>query len=151
MYLANNLREACLPKMLCEIAAKPAYAITEKEKSLLDLIKWVYFRWIVRVVAASVWRVLFFAKVCTRKIMHSWAEMSLFRFLKQYYFQDKLKKKTILCLESINKDWTLWNLSNIRNGVVNPCWYCSILLLIIGFFNGRKWFSVKQMLFKVTH
>lgn len=38
-YFANNLREACLPKMLCEIAAKPFDTITEKEKSLLDLIK----------------------------------------------------------------------------------------------------------------
>lgn len=39
VHLANNLREACLPKMLCEIAAKPGNMVTEKEKSLLDLIK----------------------------------------------------------------------------------------------------------------
>jgi len=35
----DPLRDACLPKMLCEIAAKPASAISEKEKSLLELIK----------------------------------------------------------------------------------------------------------------
>lgn len=37
--LANSLREACLPKLLCEIAAKPANKMTEKEQSLLELIK----------------------------------------------------------------------------------------------------------------
>lgn len=37
--LANNMREACLPKLLCEIAAKPANVVTEKEQSLLDLIR----------------------------------------------------------------------------------------------------------------
>lgn len=42
LNLANNLREACLPKLLCEIAAKPSYGISDKEQNLLDLIKWVY-------------------------------------------------------------------------------------------------------------
>lgn len=67
VYLANNLREACLPKMLCEIAAKPAYAITEKEKSLLDLIKYVFFFWwtAVRVIADVSGG--FFLRKCTRK------------------------------------------------------------------------------------
>lgn len=37
--LANNMREACLPKLLCEIAAKPSNAITEKEQNLLELIR----------------------------------------------------------------------------------------------------------------
>lgn len=37
--LANNMREACLPKLLCEIAAKPSNDITEKERNLLDLIR----------------------------------------------------------------------------------------------------------------
>lgn len=39
MALANNMREACLPKLLCEIAAKPSNVITEKEQNLLDLIR----------------------------------------------------------------------------------------------------------------
>lgn len=39
VMLANNMREACLPKLLCEIAAKPANVVTEKEQSLLDLIR----------------------------------------------------------------------------------------------------------------
>lgn len=39
LNLANNLREACLPKLLCEIAAKPAYGVSDKEQNLLDLIK----------------------------------------------------------------------------------------------------------------
>lgn len=42
--LANNMREACLPKLLCEIAAKPANVVTEKEQSLLDLIRYFFFR-----------------------------------------------------------------------------------------------------------
>lgn len=33
------MREACLPKLLCEIAAKPGNIVSEKEQSLLDLIK----------------------------------------------------------------------------------------------------------------
>lgn len=37
--LANNMREACLPKLLCEIAAKPSNIVTEKEQNLLDLIR----------------------------------------------------------------------------------------------------------------
>ncbi|XP_031623398.1 uncharacterized protein LOC116340836 [Contarinia nasturtii] len=37
--LANHMREACLPKLLCEIAAKPSNVITEKEQNLLDLIR----------------------------------------------------------------------------------------------------------------
>ena len=39
IFLANNLREACLPKMLCEIAAKPIGIISDKESSLLELIR----------------------------------------------------------------------------------------------------------------
>lgn len=39
LNLANNLREACLPKLLCEIAAKPSNIVSDKEQNLLDLIK----------------------------------------------------------------------------------------------------------------
>lgn len=33
------LRELCLPKLFCEIAAKPSYLLTEKEKHVLSLLK----------------------------------------------------------------------------------------------------------------
>lgn len=42
LKLSANLRNACLPKMLCEIAAKPRTALSDKEKSLLDLLTWVF-------------------------------------------------------------------------------------------------------------
>ncbi|GAB0095672.1 uncharacterized protein DMENIID0001_110770 [Sergentomyia squamirostris] len=37
--LTQTLRESCLPKMLCEMAAKPNYSLTDREKDLLTLIK----------------------------------------------------------------------------------------------------------------
>lgn len=40
--LTDNLRDACLPKMLCEMAAKSAYQLNDKEKSLLELIRFVF-------------------------------------------------------------------------------------------------------------
>lgn len=36
----NSLREACLPKLLCEIAAKPTNTITDKEQNLMELIRY---------------------------------------------------------------------------------------------------------------
>lgn len=37
--LSDSLRDLCLPKLLCEIAAKPTYMLTEKEKHVLSLLK----------------------------------------------------------------------------------------------------------------
>lgn len=37
--LTDSLRELCLPKLLCEIAAKPTYMLTDKEKHVLSLLK----------------------------------------------------------------------------------------------------------------
>lgn len=37
--LKNSLREACLPKLLCEMAAKPNYSLTVRERDLLSLIR----------------------------------------------------------------------------------------------------------------
>jgi hypothetical protein len=37
--LTDSLRDLCLPKLLCEIAAKPTYLLTEKEKHVLSLLK----------------------------------------------------------------------------------------------------------------
>lgn len=37
--LSDSLRDLCLPKLLCEIAAKPSYLLTEKEKHVLSLLK----------------------------------------------------------------------------------------------------------------
>lgn len=37
--LKNSLREACLPKLLCEMAAKPNYSLNVREKDLLSLIR----------------------------------------------------------------------------------------------------------------
>lgn len=37
--LGDNLRDLCLPKLLCEIAAKPTYLLTDKEKHVLSLLK----------------------------------------------------------------------------------------------------------------
>lgn len=39
--LTEALREACLPKLLCEMAAKPNYSLNDRERDLLSLIKWV--------------------------------------------------------------------------------------------------------------
>ncbi|KAJ6635271.1 hypothetical protein Bhyg_13856 [Pseudolycoriella hygida] len=36
--LSANMRNSCLPKMLCEIAAKPRTSLNDKEKTLLDLL-----------------------------------------------------------------------------------------------------------------
>ncbi|XP_018786027.1 PREDICTED: uncharacterized protein LOC108967200 [Bactrocera latifrons] len=37
--LTDAIKESCLPKMLCEMSAKPEYMLTEKEKDLLYLIR----------------------------------------------------------------------------------------------------------------
>lgn len=37
--LSDAIKESCLPKMLCEMAAKPDYTLTEKEKDLMHLIR----------------------------------------------------------------------------------------------------------------
>lgn len=38
LKLSANMRNSCLPKMLCEIAAKPRSLLTDKEKTMLDLL-----------------------------------------------------------------------------------------------------------------
>lgn len=37
--ISDSLRDLCLPKLLCEIAAKPTYLLTDKEKHVLSLLK----------------------------------------------------------------------------------------------------------------
>ncbi|CAG9804305.1 unnamed protein product [Chironomus riparius] len=37
--LTESLRDLCLPKLLCEIAAKPIYLLSDKEKHVLSLLK----------------------------------------------------------------------------------------------------------------
>lgn len=37
--LSDSLRDLCLPKLLCEIAAKPTYLLSDKEKHVLSLLK----------------------------------------------------------------------------------------------------------------
>lgn len=37
--LKASLREACLPKLLCEMAAKPNYSLNVRERDLLSLIR----------------------------------------------------------------------------------------------------------------
>lgn len=37
--ISDTLRDLCLPKLLCEIAAKPTYLQTDKEKYVLSLLK----------------------------------------------------------------------------------------------------------------
>ena len=37
--LTESLRDLCLPKLLCEIAAKPTYLLSDKEKHVLSLLK----------------------------------------------------------------------------------------------------------------
>lgn len=37
--LTESLRDACLPKMLCEMSAKSPHQLNDKEKSLLELIR----------------------------------------------------------------------------------------------------------------
>jgi len=39
--LTDTIKESCLPKMLCELASKPDYQLSEKERELLRLIRWV--------------------------------------------------------------------------------------------------------------
>jgi hypothetical protein len=39
--ISDSLRELCLPKLLCEIAAKPIYMLSDKEKHVLSLLKLV--------------------------------------------------------------------------------------------------------------
>lgn len=41
MKLTDDLREKCLPKMLCEMSAKSTHLLSDKEKNLLDLIRLV--------------------------------------------------------------------------------------------------------------
>lgn len=38
LKLSVNMRNSCLPKMLCEIAAKPRSSLSDKEQTLLDLL-----------------------------------------------------------------------------------------------------------------
>ncbi|XP_075161755.1 geko [Haematobia irritans] len=37
--LSDSIKDSCLPKMLCEMAAKPEYTLSEKEKDLMNLIR----------------------------------------------------------------------------------------------------------------
>lgn len=37
--LTDTIKESCLPKMLCELAAKAEYQLSEKERELLRLIR----------------------------------------------------------------------------------------------------------------
>ncbi|XP_055696571.1 uncharacterized protein LOC129797757 [Lutzomyia longipalpis] len=37
--LTETLKESCLPKMLCEMAARPSYNLSDRERDLLTLIK----------------------------------------------------------------------------------------------------------------
>lgn len=37
--LTDAIKDSCLPKMLCELASKPEYMLTEKEKDLMHLIR----------------------------------------------------------------------------------------------------------------
>lgn len=37
--IGDSLRDLCLPKLLCEIAAKPTYLLSDKEKHVLSLLK----------------------------------------------------------------------------------------------------------------
>lgn len=37
--LTDQLRESCLPKLLCEMAARPEQTLNDREKNLLNLIK----------------------------------------------------------------------------------------------------------------
>ncbi|XP_037939170.1 uncharacterized protein LOC119672239 [Teleopsis dalmanni] len=37
--LTDAIKDSCLPKMLCEMASKPEFMLTEKEKDLLQLIR----------------------------------------------------------------------------------------------------------------
>lgn len=37
--LTDQLRESCLPKLLCEMAARPEQTLNDREKDLLNLIK----------------------------------------------------------------------------------------------------------------
>ena len=39
--LSDAIKESCLPKMLCEMASKPDYKLSEKEKDLMHLIRYV--------------------------------------------------------------------------------------------------------------
>ena len=38
IHLTDEMKEACLPKMLCEMAAKSPDTLSDKEKKLLSLI-----------------------------------------------------------------------------------------------------------------
>lgn len=42
MKLTDDLREKCLPKMLCEMSAKSSHLLSDKEKNLLELIRLVH-------------------------------------------------------------------------------------------------------------
>lgn len=43
--LTDAIKESCLPKMLCELASKADYQLSEKERELLRLIRWVETHW----------------------------------------------------------------------------------------------------------
>lgn len=42
MRMPTDIRETCLPKMLCEMSAKSTHQLNDKEKKLLELIRLVY-------------------------------------------------------------------------------------------------------------
>ncbi|EDW46492.1 GM14967 [Drosophila sechellia] len=44
--LTDTIKESCLPKMLCELASKPDYQLSEKERELLRLIRSPTMPWI---------------------------------------------------------------------------------------------------------
>lgn len=91
-FQADPLRDACLPKMLCEIAAKPASAISEKEKSLLELIKWVLIR------CLSLLLALFLARApATRKCIYEYVNSD------EYWFDSNEFRLNVLFISRI---WT---------------------------------------------
>ncbi|KAL7732941.1 hypothetical protein ACLKA6_002755 [Drosophila palustris] len=47
--LSDTIKESCLPKMLCELAAKPEYQLSEKERELLRLIRSPTMPWMMNV------------------------------------------------------------------------------------------------------
>ncbi|ALC45012.1 gk [Drosophila busckii] len=47
--LTDTIKESCLPKMLCELAAKPEYQLSEKERELLRLIRSPTMPWMMNI------------------------------------------------------------------------------------------------------
>lgn len=46
MRMPTDIRETCLPKMLCEMSAKSEHQLNDKEKNLLELIRLVFYLFI---------------------------------------------------------------------------------------------------------